>query len=90
MSDIFRDYSFGGWISHERLEKGITLREMAKRLNCDPGNLSKLERGELPPPKKAGKIEEICKALDNPDLAELLKSIAFQHHLSALQEEFFK
>lgn len=89
MSDIFRDYSFGGWISHARLEKGMTLRALANKLGTDAGNLSKLERGELPPPKKAKKVDEICDALGNPDMAPLLKSIAFQHHLSNLQTEFF-
>jgi transcriptional regulator with XRE-family HTH domain len=89
VSDIFRDYSFGGWLSNFRMEQGITLREMAIKLGMDAGNLSKLERSELPPPKKAKRIVEICVALGKPDAVELLKSIAFQHHLSMLQKEFY-
>jgi transcriptional regulator with XRE-family HTH domain len=88
MSDIFRDYSFGGWVHQLRIEQGYTLREFAKKLNMDAGNLSKLERSELKPPRKAEKIKEICVALDNLEAYELLKSIAFQHHLSELMQEF--
>src|SRR5690242_13068111 len=69
MSDIFRDYSFGGWIRHTRLEKRITLRDAAKAMGMHPGNLSKLERSELPPPKSATKVDEICNAIESPDLA---------------------
>lgn len=88
MSDIFRDYSFGGWLNHFRMEMGLTLRDMAKLLNMDAGNLSRLERSELEPPSKASKIYEICKAIKKEDAAPLLLSIAFQHHLSKLQSEF--
>ena len=31
-----------------RCESGLTLREMCKRLNIDPSNYSKIERGLLP------------------------------------------
>jgi transcriptional regulator with XRE-family HTH domain len=90
MSDIFRDYSFGGWIRHARLEgdKPMTLRDFALKLGDSPGNVSRMENNETPPPRKAKKIEEICEALGKPDMAPLLKSIAFQHHLSKLQDEF--
>lgn len=88
MSDITRDWSFGGIIRHERLKMGITLREFARRLSDSPGNISRLEQNESPPPKKSKKIDEICEALGNPDLSPLLKSTAFQHHLSILREEF--
>ena len=88
MSDIFRDYSFGEWISHKRLEKGMKLRDFAKKLGMNAGNVSRMERDKTAPPRKYQKIDEICEALGSPDMAPLLKSIAFQHHLSKLQEEF--
>jgi len=90
MSDIFRDYSFGGWISHARLEQSITLRDFAKKLGIDAGNLSRMERNETAPPRKAKRIDEICEALGRPEMAPLLKSIALQHHIAVLQEEFLK
>ena len=89
MSDIFRDYSFGGWLRHFRLEKGISLREFAKITKMDVGNLSRLENSETPPPKKAEKIFQLCHALGKPDAVHVLKSIAFQHHLAMLHKEFF-
>lgn len=91
MSDIFRDYSFGGWIKYFRLEKKITLREAARRINMDSGNLSKLERSELPPPLNAKRVRQLCSKLDiNHVGTELLVSIAFQHRLAMCQEKFFK
>lgn len=89
MSDIFRDYSFGGWIRHIRTNNQITLRDAAKAMNTSPGNLSKLERSELPPPRKAKRVKEIVEAIGrNPDSVDLLLSLAFQHHLTELSKEF--
>lgn len=89
MSDITRDYSFGGLIRSWRIEKGLTLRVAAERLSMDPGNLSKLERSELAPPCTACTIKRICKKLGlNESHYRMLKSVAFQHHLSALKTEF--
>lgn len=48
MSDIFRDYSFGGWIRHFRIEQGLTLRKFAELSSYDVGYLSRLENSELP------------------------------------------
>lgn len=88
MSDITRDWSFGGIIRHERLKKNMTLRDFAERLMDSPGNVSRMENNESAPPRKAYKIEIICSALGNLDLIPLLKSTAFQHHLSKLKQEF--
>ena len=89
MSDIFGDYSFGGWLRHIRVESRITLRELGRRTgDIGASNLSKLERSELTPPRKAKKIDELCAALGKPERAEFLKSLAFQHHLSDLIKEF--
>lgn len=88
MSDIFRDYSFGGWIHYTRVKNKITLRELSNRLKTDAGNISKLERNELPPPKKLKRVKEICEALESIESIELMASLAFQHHLTELQKEF--
>lgn len=90
MSDIFRDYSFGGWIRHIRVNNKITLRDAAQAMQTSPGNLSKLERSELPPPRRAKRVREIVTAICvNPDAMDLLLSLAFQYHLAELQKEFF-
>lgn len=88
MSDITRDWSFGGIVRHARLANELTLRELARRLDDSAGNISRLENNETPPPRKAKKIDEICEAIGNKDIAPLLKSVAFQHHLAVLHEEF--
>ena len=88
MSDIFRDYSFGGWIRHYRLKRKITLREFARMIEDSPANVSRMERSESPPPRNLNKIKTICARLDQPDLEILLTSLSFQHHLSRLMKEF--
>jgi transcriptional regulator with XRE-family HTH domain len=88
VSDIFRDYSFGGWLRHMRIEKRITLREFAIRVGTDAGNISKLERSELPPPVKAERVDELVIAIDRPDASEFMRSLAFQHHVAKLRKEF--
>ena len=41
---------FGEFFKAKRLELRITLREFCREHGFDPGNISKLERGILPPP----------------------------------------
>lgn len=89
MSDITKDYSFGGLVRSLRLKRGLTLRAGAKLLGMDPGNLSKLERSELDPPKSAKRISQICFILGAEISAELLVSTAFQHHFSIFKDRFF-
>lgn len=88
MSDITRDYSFGGWLRELRVKRGITLRHAAMLLDTDPGNLSKLERSELDPPRSAAKIREMCMNLGIMTSTDLMLSTAYQHHLAKLKAEF--
>ena len=44
-------YTFGGFFKKKRIESGLTLREFCRRNGFDPGNISRLERGILAPPK---------------------------------------
>ncbi len=89
MSDITRDYSFGGLLRTFRVDKGFTLRGAAKKLGMDPGNLSKLERSELDPPGSKKRIRHICNRLAlNENQLSLLASMAFQHHIALLKERF--
>ncbi len=55
--------SFGTQLKRLRIERGLTLREFARTLDKDVGNLSKLERGLLPPPKDESIIRSYVKAL---------------------------
>ncbi len=54
---------FGEYFKQKRIEKGFTLREFCRKFDLDPGNISKLERGMLPPPESKAKLEEYASAL---------------------------
>jgi transcriptional regulator with XRE-family HTH domain len=54
---------FGDYFKQKRIEKGFTLREFCRTFHLDPGNISKLERGMLPPPESKEKMEEYASYL---------------------------
>ncbi|MDW7762059.1 MAG: helix-turn-helix transcriptional regulator [Acidobacteriota bacterium] len=54
---------FGEFFKQKRIEKGYTLREFCRMFNLDPGNISKLERGLLPPPESREKLDEYASRL---------------------------
>lgn len=56
--------TFGNFFNIKRRELGLTLREFCRKNGFDPGNLSKIERGLLPPPQLKKKRLEYAKALD--------------------------
>jgi transcriptional regulator with XRE-family HTH domain len=89
VSDIFRDYSFGGWLKSFRLKRDLTLRKAAVACKLDPGNYSKLERSELDPPRSKKKIDAIARKLKLDAVEhQLLISTAFAFHLGRLKNEF--
>jgi transcriptional regulator with XRE-family HTH domain len=45
---------FGKTVRRLRLQKGFGLRELAKKIGLSPTYLSRLERGEVPPPAEEG------------------------------------
>lgn len=53
---------FGSFFKAQRIALGKTLRQFCLDHELDPGNISKLERGLLPPPQQ-GKLEEYAKLL---------------------------
>lgn len=54
---------FGEFFKAKRIEKRLTLREFCKKYGLDPGNISKLERGFLPPPTSREKLESYASFL---------------------------
>ncbi len=46
-----RPKTFGACFKERRIGLGLTLRQFCGKHGIDPGNLSKIERGVLPPPK---------------------------------------
>jgi len=70
---------FGKFIKERRVERGITLREFCKSLETDASNWSKIERGQLAPPKSDMKLKKIAEILGIPvgsDLWIIMKDAA--------------
>lgn len=55
--------TFGEFVRVRRIEAELSLREFCKRLETDPSNWSKIERGLLPPPDNRDFLEKIAKVL---------------------------
>jgi transcriptional regulator with XRE-family HTH domain len=54
---------FGEYFKKKRLEIGKTLRQFCLENGLDPGNISKMERGILPPPQSREKLVHYAKCL---------------------------
>jgi transcriptional regulator with XRE-family HTH domain len=54
---------FGEYFKKRRLKIGKTLRQFCLDNGLDPGNISKIERGILPPPQSRGKLSHYAKCL---------------------------
>lgn len=50
--------SFGQFFKKMREKQDVSLRQFCAENSVDPGNISKLERGVLPPPQSKEKLEE--------------------------------
>lgn len=55
--------SFGTYFKEQRIRSRQTLRAFCSKHGFDPGNLSRLERGLLPPPESEAKLTEYARAL---------------------------
>lgn len=55
--------SFGAFFHAKRMATGLTLRQFCLKHGLDPGNISKLERGLLPPPESRKKLEQYACSL---------------------------
>lgn len=60
---MVRQYRFGEFFKNKRIQLKLTLRKFCSKYNLDPGNISKLERGLLPPPQSSKKLKEYAKYL---------------------------
>ena len=55
---------FGELFKALRKEKRITLRKFCKRGAADPGNISRMERGVIPPPQSEEILKRYARALE--------------------------
>jgi len=70
---------FGDLLRKRRKELRLGLREFALKVDMDPGNLSKIERGGLRAPQSDEVLERICLALEyelGSDRAQALRDLA--------------
>jgi transcriptional regulator with XRE-family HTH domain len=56
--------AFGEFFKAKRQVLGLTLREFCLKHKLDPGNMSRMERGLLPPPQERQRLEEYAKYLE--------------------------
>lgn len=54
---------FGEFIKERRIRQGISLREFSRRIDTDPSNWSKTERGLLSPPRDEAMLKRVAKVL---------------------------
>ena len=55
--------AFGKFFKARRQALGLTLREFCFKHKLDPGNISRLERGLLPPPRDGNRLAEYAQCL---------------------------
>ena len=55
---------FGSYFEQLRQEQGLTLRMFCRKAACDPANISRMERGLIPPPKGREILEKYAEALN--------------------------
>jgi transcriptional regulator with XRE-family HTH domain len=63
VSETNRPASFGEWLKMQRAAGRLSLRVFAAKAGIDPGNLSRYERGVVPPPRDSAVLERIGHAL---------------------------
>ena len=56
--------AFGEFFKAKRMALGLTLREFCLKHKLDPGNMSRMERGLLPPPQSRERLEQYAKSLE--------------------------
>ena len=59
--------AFGEAFKKRRIELGLTLRRFCRRNELDAGNISKLERGVVAPPRDRQRLEQYAAMLDLDD-----------------------
>ena len=55
--------TFGQFFKEKRIALRKTLRQFCFENGLDPGNISRLERGIMPPPQGSDKLEEYARCL---------------------------
>ncbi len=56
--------TFGEFLKNKRISLGKTLRQFCDENDLDPGNISKIERGKMPPPTAEDKLRKYAQFLN--------------------------
>ncbi|OQX71724.1 hypothetical protein B6D52_00405 [Candidatus Parcubacteria bacterium 4484_255] len=67
---------FGQKLKELRINKGLTLRKMCKKVDYDPSNWSKIERGRISPPSNEKILNKWAEALELTNAVEIEKFIS--------------
>jgi len=67
---------FGQKLKELRINKGLTLRKMCQKVNYDPSNWSKIERGRISPPSNDKILNKWAEALELTNDIEIEKFIS--------------
>ena len=78
---MLRTGEFGSFVRKRRIELGMTLRRLSRKTGQDVGNLSRIERGKLAPPKPERKLKRLADALEISD-EEALREFYDLAHVS--------
>lgn len=73
---------FGKLLYDFRIKKEYTLREMCRKVNYDPSNWSKIERGKIAPPSDKKTLELWAKTLGLKKDSKELDNFVFQANVS--------
>ena len=77
-----KNMRFGTFFRAKRNALGLPLREFCRRHGLDPGNISRLERGVLPPPKSRPILESYAQALQlGPEDWQTFEALAVQESI---------
>ncbi len=60
----FSNMNFGEFFRQKRVNSGLTLRTFCERFGLDPAYISRLETGNLNPPKDRDKLSSLAQALN--------------------------
>ena len=69
---------FGKLLYEIRIKRELTLREMCRRVNYDPSNWSKIERGKITPPSDKKTLEMWAKTLGLKKESKEFKEFIYQ------------
>lgn len=73
---------FGELLYELRIKKEITLREMCRKVNYDPSNWSKIERGKIAPPSDKKTLELWARTLGLKKNSKESDDFIFQANIS--------